>query len=226
MITSRQKITTGHIRIGSYIFERVENFKYLGVIVNSKNNRSVEIQERIQAGNRAYWTYKKLLQDRNISRNTKLMIYRAAIRPVTTYASETMSLTSKDEENLRIFERKILRKLVGTKRIQTGEDSEEYRQLWNNEIYNILQGETIIKHIKIQRLRWLGHIERREKTRLIRKIKNWRPLETRPRGRPKSTWENQVWKDIRKLQVTKVKNIITDRKKWTEVISGIKDTPM
>ncbi|KAH0818455.1 hypothetical protein GEV33_004336 [Tenebrio molitor] len=56
MIISRRK--TDYIRetnLGSYTFKKVENFKYLGVNVNEKNERSAEIKERIQAANKAYW---------------------------------------------------------------------------------------------------------------------------------------------------------------------------
>ena len=35
------------------------------------------------------------------------------IRPVVTYSSETWTLTAKDENNLRTFERQILRKIFG-----------------------------------------------------------------------------------------------------------------
>jgi hypothetical protein len=42
-----------------------------------------------------------------------MKIYKTIIRPVVTYASETWTLTTKDENNLRIFERQILRKIFG-----------------------------------------------------------------------------------------------------------------
>jgi hypothetical protein len=35
------------------------------------------------------------------------------IMPVVTYSSETWTLTTKDENNRRIFERQILRKVFG-----------------------------------------------------------------------------------------------------------------
>jgi hypothetical protein len=38
---------------------------------------------------------------------------KTTIRPVVTYSSETWNLTAKDENNLCIFERKILRKIFG-----------------------------------------------------------------------------------------------------------------
>jgi hypothetical protein len=46
-------------------------------------------------------------------RNTKLKIYETIIRPVVTSSSETWPLTVKDENNLRIFESQIPRKIFG-----------------------------------------------------------------------------------------------------------------
>ena len=44
--TLRQKI--GHLKIKNYKFERVENFKYLGVILHEDNNYQIHLQERIK----------------------------------------------------------------------------------------------------------------------------------------------------------------------------------
>jgi len=48
-----------------------------------------------------------------LKRNTKMKIYKTIIRPVVTYSSEIWTLTAKDENNLRIFERQVLRKIFG-----------------------------------------------------------------------------------------------------------------
>jgi len=42
-----------------------------------------------------------------------MKIYKTIIRPVITYSSESWTLTAIDENNLRIFERQILRKIFG-----------------------------------------------------------------------------------------------------------------
>jgi hypothetical protein len=42
-----------------------------------------------------------------------MKIYKTIIRPVVMYSSETWTLTVKDENNLCIFERQILRKIFG-----------------------------------------------------------------------------------------------------------------
>jgi hypothetical protein len=42
-----------------------------------------------------------------------MKIYKMIISPVVTYSSETWTLTAKHENNLRIFERQIPRKIFG-----------------------------------------------------------------------------------------------------------------
>jgi len=36
------------LKIENYKFERVENFKYLGVVLNEDNNNQIDLQERIK----------------------------------------------------------------------------------------------------------------------------------------------------------------------------------
>jgi len=40
---SLKKNKIGHLKIKNYKFERVENFKYLGVILNENNNNQVDL---------------------------------------------------------------------------------------------------------------------------------------------------------------------------------------
>jgi hypothetical protein len=44
-----------------------------------------------------------------------MKIYKMMIKPDVTYSSETWTLTAKDENNLCIFERQILRKILDFK---------------------------------------------------------------------------------------------------------------
>jgi hypothetical protein len=71
------------------------------------------IAERLAKGNKTYYANAKLIKSKFPMRNTKMKIYEMMIRPVVTYSSQTWTLTAKDENNLRIFERQILRKIFG-----------------------------------------------------------------------------------------------------------------
>jgi len=96
-----------HLKIDNFAFENVENFNYLGSILNADNKMNTEIAKRIVKSNKAYYANAKLIKLKFLKRNTKMKIYKTIIRPVVTYSSETWSVTAKDENNLRIFERKI-----------------------------------------------------------------------------------------------------------------------
>jgi len=80
--------------------------------LNADNKINIEIPERITKGNKAYYVNAKLLKSKILKNNTKMKIYKT-IRPVVTYSSETWALSTKGENNLRIFERQILRKIFG-----------------------------------------------------------------------------------------------------------------
>jgi hypothetical protein len=79
-------------------FEHASSFKYLGSIVNETHKIQQEIQSRIAAGNRAYHANKKLLTNKLLSKNSKMSVYKAIIRPVVTNGSETWMMHITHEE--------------------------------------------------------------------------------------------------------------------------------
>jgi hypothetical protein len=107
-------------------------------------------------------------------------ICKTIIRPVITDSSETWTLTAKDENNPRIFERQILRKIFGPVNIDN-----IWRIRNNMEIDKLTEGADIVRFIKAQRIKWLGHIERMDQARPARKILDWKAMGTRPVRRPR-----------------------------------------
>jgi hypothetical protein len=57
-----------------------------------------------------------ILSPRLHSRNVKVKIYKTAILPVVLYGRETWSLTLREENRLRVFENRVLRRIVGPKK--------------------------------------------------------------------------------------------------------------
>jgi hypothetical protein len=64
----------------------------LGSIVNVSNAIEEEIKERIVLGTKAYYANLKFFKNRLVTKQSKLKLYRTAIRPVVPYASETRVL--------------------------------------------------------------------------------------------------------------------------------------
>jgi hypothetical protein len=91
------------LKFDNFASENVENFNYLGSILNVDNNINIEIAERIAKGNKAYNANAKLIKSKFLKKNAKMKIYIMVMRPVVTYSSETWTLTAKDENNVCIF---------------------------------------------------------------------------------------------------------------------------
>jgi hypothetical protein len=68
---------------------------------------------RYYCGNRGYHGLRNALQSRLLNEGTRCKIYKTLIRPVALYGSESWTLTKADEEKLRTFERRILRRIYG-----------------------------------------------------------------------------------------------------------------
>jgi len=69
---------------------------------------------------------------------------------------------------------------------------------------------------------WYGHIERMPETRMVKAIHCWKPTSKRPTGRPKIRWEDDVKKEIQRLNVSNWKTFVQDRRRWKEVVEKAK----
>uniref|UniRef100_A0A8D8WWJ8 Craniofacial development protein 2 n=1 Tax=Cacopsylla melanoneura TaxID=428564 RepID=A0A8D8WWJ8_9HEMI len=218
---SQDRRTMEDLVIDDVVYKAVAQFKYLGEQVNNEGRMSAAIRERLQSGNRAYFANLILLKNKLISRKTKLTIYYTLIRPIITYGSESWTLTQEDQEKIRRFERKIIRRIYGAIRVS----EEEWRIRTNREIQEILKGEDIVKFIKSQRLRWFGHVQRMEEGRMPKKILHAKVYATRRRGRPRLRWLDQVVDDLKVMRVTGWGSAVKDRAIWRRVVEEAKAHP-
>jgi len=132
-----------HLNIDNFAFENVKNFNYLVSILNADNKMNIEIAERIGKGNKAYHANAKLIKSTFLKKNTKMKIHKTMKRPVVTYSSETWTLTTVEENNVRIFERQILRKIFGPVYIDN-----VWRIQNNMQIDKLIEGADIVRFIK------------------------------------------------------------------------------
>jgi hypothetical protein len=92
-----------------------------------------------------------------LSKNIKIKIYRTTAFRVLLYGCETWSLTLREEQRLKVFENRVLRRIFGPKRDKiTG----ECRRLHNEEFNDLYPSPNIIRVIKSIRMRWAGHVAR------------------------------------------------------------------
>jgi hypothetical protein len=64
-------------------------------------------------------------------KKTKFKIYKTVILPLVLYGCETWPLTLREEDRLRLFENRVLRRIFGPKREVDG----SWRKLRNDELH-------------------------------------------------------------------------------------------
>jgi hypothetical protein len=84
------------------------------------------------------------------------------------------------------------------------------------------KGENIVKWKKGRRISWLRHLERMEEDRMPKKIFTQELEGTRRRRRPRKRWKEEVERDLQVLGVRRWKELVTDRKKWKDVVRQAK----
>jgi hypothetical protein len=77
-------------------------------------------------------------------------IYRTIILPVVLYGCESWSVRLREEQRLRVFENRLLRRISG---LMGG-----WRKLHNEELHNLYSSPSIIRLMKSRRMRWVGHV--------------------------------------------------------------------
>jgi len=80
-----------------------------------------------------------------LSKNLKIKIHRTIILPVVLYGCETWSLSLREECRLRMFEKRVLRRIFGPKR---DEVTGEWRKLHNKELNDLYSSPNIVQVIK------------------------------------------------------------------------------
>ena len=108
--------------------------------------------------------------------------------------SETWTLKKRDRKQLSVFEMKVYRRILGP---VYDNEKENWRILTNKEIYESVKKPTIIETIRLNRLRWFGHVQRMEENRIPKRVLYMNLGTTRLRGRPRNRWPDEVREDGR-----------------------------
>jgi len=84
------------------------------------------------------------------------------------------------------------------------------------EIDKLIEDADIVR-FKTQKIKWLGHIQRMDQARPTTKLLDWKRMGTRPVGRPRQRWKEDVMEDLKKLKDKNWKVIAKDRRTWGDL---------
>ncbi|KAK3508706.1 hypothetical protein QTP70_004246 [Hemibagrus guttatus] len=198
---------SGTVRLQGEEVKKVQEFKYLGSTVQSNGECGKEVKKRVQAGWNGWRKVSGVLCDRKISARIKGKVYRTVVRPAMLYGLETVSLRKRQESELEVAELKMLRFSLGVKRLD---------RIRNEYIRGTAHVGRLGDKVREARLRWFGHVQRRESEYIGRRMLDMELPGRRQRGRPKRRYMDGINEDM-KLVGASVEDA-EDRGRWREMI--------
>jgi hypothetical protein len=78
-------------------------------MLTDQNCLHKEIKSKLNSGNACYRSDQSFLSSHLLSRNVKVKIYKTIILPDVSYGCESWSLTLREEQRLRMYEKRVLR---------------------------------------------------------------------------------------------------------------------
>ena len=112
------------------------------------------------------------------------------VRPAMVYGLETVAVTKKEVKEMEVTEMKMLRFAMGVTRKD---------KIRNEHIRSTVKIEQLGMKMREGRLRWYGHVMRRDQEYVGRKMMEMELLGKRKRGRPKRRFVDVVKEDMREV---------------------------
>ena len=196
-------IEQGTVYIQGETVKKVDHFKYLGVVVSADGSCEEEVRRRVQAGWQSWRRASGVLCDSKLSARLKGKIYKCVVRPAVLYGMETVAVTERMEKKMEAAELKMVRWALGV----TLKD-----RVRNDYIWGTAKIRRIAEKLRGERLRWFGHVKRREESYIGRRMMKIEIPGKRTRGRPRRRWKDNIKEDMKKAGVSEEEAV--DRVRW------------
>ena len=151
------------------------------------------MKKRVQAGWNGWRRMSGVICDRRVPARVKGKVYRMVVRPAMLYGLETVALTKRQEAEMEVAELKMLRFSLGV----TGMD-----KIWSEYIRGTAQVGRFGEKTREARLRWYGHVLRKDDGYIGRRVQRVELPGKRKRGRPKRRFMDVVKEDMAEVEVT------------------------
>ena len=211
MIISRANITPkADIYVNGEKLEQVESYSYLGHLITEDGRCEKEIKRRIGIAKNSFNNMKQIFLSKQISVDLKKRMVKCYIYSTLLYGAETWTLNKDLMRQIEAFEMWIYRRL--------GHISWQQKKT-NEEVLRIVNGKKELLHDLARRqMKYFGHIKRHNT--ILRTILEGKVEGTRPRGRPRYKWTDNI-KKWSGLSMAECSITAQDRDAWSSIIANI-----
>ncbi|KAK2875054.1 hypothetical protein Q8A73_024333, partial [Channa argus] len=197
----------GTVRLQGAEVKKVQDFKYLGSTVQSNGECGKEVKRRVQAGWNGWRKVSGVLCDKRVSARMKGKVFKTVVRPAMLFGLETVALKKRQEAELEVAELKMLRFSLGVTRMD---------RIRNEYIRGTAHVRCFGDKVREARLRWFGHVQRRNCEYIGRRMLRLELPGRRSRGRPKRRFMDVVREDMKLVGVRE--EDAEDRVRWRHMI--------
>ena len=172
----------------------MDNFCYLGDTISKQGGAGAAVTSRVRSGWKKFKELAPFLTAKNISLTVKGHVYDSCVRATMIYGSETWPVRMEDEMKIERNDRRMIRWICGVKLADKVKSDELRRRLRIEDIKSVLRR---------RRLRWFGHVQRKQDDEWVKKCMEFKVEGSRSRGRPKKSWMEVIGNDMKKLGLKK-----------------------
>jgi hypothetical protein len=191
------------------VLERVGKFCYLGDTLNADGGSDLAITTRIRCAWKKFRELTPILAAKRLSLRLKRKVYESCVRTCMTYGSETWVMKRQQEVRLERTEMKMIRWMCGVSLMEKNTNVKLRERIGIKDISTVCRE---------KRLRWLGHVERKDNLDWTKRCMTMAVEGKRPRGRPRRTWEEVVNEDMKRAGLKR--EDAKDRERWRRAILG------
>lgn len=179
------------ITLNGINYKVFDQIKYLGVTLTSTLNRKSTNRQRCLNAFRASQIVVEFCKKFRPKWEIGKLIYKTVLSPSLTYGTKVDVFTKKSRVSTGNYEKLILKNIFN------------FCRKPDNLKYNarkLLDGKTINRKIRTGRLRYYGHILRREREHPLRKALQLK-LDKKKEGRPSLTWTDSLEQDKKDIKI-------------------------
>ena len=192
-VNERQDTGSGTVKMQGEEVAKVDDLKYLGATVQSNGECGREVNKIVQARWNGWRIMSGVVCDRIVPARVKGKVYKVAVRPAMLYGLDTLALTKRQESEMEVAELKMLRFSLGVTRMY---------KIRNEYIRGTAQVGKFGEKTREARLRWYGHLRRKNVGYIGRRMLRMELPGKRKRGRPKRRFMDVMKEDMAEVEVT------------------------
>lgn len=213
--------SNGPLTLNNQPIERVQEFQYLGSMIDKSGGALKDVETRIRKARGAFTLLGKIWRSTVYSVRTKVHIFKSCVISVLLYGCETWFVTEIIKRKLQVFINRCLRRIL--------------RIFWpntisNNDLWQRTETSDINIEIRRRKYGWIGHTLRKAPGEVCHRALLYNPQGTIRRGRPKTTWRRTVLSEINAVpefnnqqmnNIASSKTIAERRSGWRSLIDSL-----